>query len=255
MGSVGPVCGATLGVIVERVDMALADALATVVRATGDGNDVALTRTYELVDGLPARRGAVALGDSTGDHASLDWQPSTGVVHEHVAAPPRVVVGGAGDVACEVIRLATQLGWRTALVDPRPAFVEQTLTQARPGDVVRAWPDAALPQLELDARTACLAAAHDERIDLPFLTLALDSDAFYVGSIGSRVVQHERAGQLVEAVGADTATRHHGPAGLNLGGSSAADIALSVVAEMLATWNGRVGASLRDSAEPIRATH
>jgi xanthine dehydrogenase accessory factor len=265
LGSAGPVCGATLGVLVERVDAELASLLGECANEAAAGRGAACERRYGVrpapIDDAAApdrvtlvRRSARAC-DADGGRA-LEWEPAAGgdnLLVERAPAAPRVVVGGAGDIACELIRAAGALGWRTALVDPRGSFVEQTLAQVQPDEVIRAWPDAAFDELDGGPDDAFVAAAHEERIDLPFLVNALRTDAFYVASVGSRVVQHERAAQLAEAVGSSRAAHHRGPAGLNLGGMDAAEIALSILAEALATRNGRSGAPLRESAEPIGA--
>jgi len=120
--------------------------------------------------------------------------------------------------------------------------------------VLAVWPDdVAADELALDARCACVAAAHEERIDVPFLTRALTSPAFYIGSIGSRVVQFERHAALAQRVDEPTLARHHGPAGLSLGGADASEIALSILAEVVAVLNGRSGVPLCATDEPIRA--
>jgi xanthine dehydrogenase accessory factor len=187
------------------------------------------------------------------DGHEWSYGPDGGRRVEHVEPAPRLVVAGAGDVAAELLRHGRALGWRTTLLDPRAAFVEQTLRDAPADEVVAAWPDDAAEQLALDARCACVAAAHVGRIDEPFLELALQSPAFYVGSIGSRVVQRARTEALATRLDEAQVARHHGPAGLDLGGGDAAEIALSIIAEVVAASNGRTGGPLRSSPDPIRA--
>lgn len=110
------------------------------------------------------------------------------------------------------------------------------------------------PELEVDARTACVALAHESHHDEPFLALALASDASYVGAVGSRKVQQERRDALKErGVAEDAIERLHGPAGLDLGGGSAAEIALAIAAEVVATFHDRAGVSLATTSGPIRA--
>lgn len=266
LGSVGPVCGATLGVLVERVDASLAALLRRGVELPLHGEDALIARRYEIdeesaqsleSERFSLLRTAIDPGMATtllNGHGTLAWERSTTHVTlaELVPAAPRLVIGGAGDIACELVRAATAVGWRTAIVDPRAAFVEQTLTQVTPGEVIRQWPaEAFAGELTATRNDAFVAAAHEERIDIPFLANALQSEAFYVASVGSRVVQFERRAELEREVGVERAARHRGPAGLDIGGVDPAEIALSIMAEAVAVRHGRAAAPLRDTAGPI----
>jgi xanthine dehydrogenase accessory factor len=256
LGSVGPVCGATLGVLVERVDETLLAAMEAIVDGLGAGTASSWRRAYTRQGDALTR---IAAGPLSGAAApGIHLEGSTGgdlTVVEALAPPPRAVVAGAGDIASELLTILGAQGWRTALVDPRAAFADHTLTESQPDTVVREWPDAGvISALHVDGATACVAAAHDERIDHPFLRAALESDAFYVGAVGSRLVQHRRREALAaDGVPAERLARLRGPAGLDLGGGGAAQIALSIAAEMTATWNGRKGGALLESGGPIRA--
>ncbi|MBC7644945.1 MAG: XdhC family protein, partial [Thermoleophilia bacterium] len=258
LGEVGPVCGATLDVLIERVD---ADLLALLAASARPAREISTVRRWS-----PALRGLVRMMttslecdvDSGRARPSCDFTTSDGgslQFSEEIPPTPRLVVCGAGDVSAELIRAAQALGWRTTLIDPRTAFVAQTVLSAAPDQVFTAWPDDAANDgdLALDTRCACVAAAHETRIDVPFLTRALPSPAFYVGSIGSRVVQFERKAALAQLLDEEILARHHGPAGLSLGGGDASEIALSIIAEIVAVLNGRTGVPLRATDEPIRA--
>lgn len=253
MGSVGPVCGATLEVLVERVDGLLLSHLETATGNLLQGATVRIGRRYAIGD----ENTLVRVSCNSETAASSPRMPTctwlNNELWETIPPAPRLVIGGAGDVAVELIRVARQLGWRTVLVDPRKQFVDRTVACEEPDVVMTDWPADALAALDIDERTTCVATAHDEKLDTPFLIAALHSHAFYVGSIGSRVVQHERSKHLAESLDDAIIAKHHGPAGLNLGGSTAAEIALSIAAEITATWYGRSGSALRDSTDSIRA--
>lgn len=143
----------------------------------------------------------------------------------------RLVIIGAVHIAQSVIPMAQMAGYDVTVIDPRGAFA----TGARfPGIELHAeWPEDVLPKAGLDARTALLALTHDPKIDDPALHLALRSDVFYIGALGSKKTQASRAERLA-AAGFDAAAlgRIHGPIGLPIGAKGAPEIAISIMAEM-----------------------
>jgi xanthine dehydrogenase accessory factor len=145
--------------------------------------------------------------------------------------PLRLVVVGAVHIAQALVPMASLSGYDVTVVDPRRAFA----SDARfPGvDVRQDWPDEALEELQPDARTAVVTLTHDPKLDDPALDLALKSDAFYIGALGSRRTHAGRLERLRE-MGHDALAlaRIHGPAGLAIGAVSPAEIAISVMAEM-----------------------
>jgi xanthine dehydrogenase accessory factor len=143
----------------------------------------------------------------------------------------RLVIIGAVLIAQSVIPMAQAADYDVTVVDPRGAFA----TGARfPGVTLHTeWPDDILPKLGLDARTALLALTHDPKIDDPALNLALQSDLFYIGALGSKKTQSARVERLQAAgFGESDIARIHGPIGLNIGATGAAEIAISIMAEM-----------------------
>jgi len=145
--------------------------------------------------------------------------------------PLRLVIIGAVHIAQSVIPIAQQLGYDVTVIDPRGAFA----TGARfPGIQLHAeWPDEVIPRIGLDPRTALIALTHDPKIDDPSLDLALRSEAFYIGALGSKKTQSSRAQRLKDAGFSDEQlARIHGPIGLNIGAKGAPEIAVSIMAEM-----------------------
>jgi xanthine dehydrogenase accessory factor len=145
--------------------------------------------------------------------------------------PLRLVIIGAVHIAQSVIPIAQQLGYDVTVIDPRGAFA----TGARfPGISLHAeWPDEVIPKLGLDQRTALIALTHDPKIDDPALNLALKSDVFYIGALGSKKTQASRAQRLKDAGFTDEhLARIHGPIGVNIGAKGAPEIAVSIMAEM-----------------------
>jgi xanthine dehydrogenase accessory factor len=143
----------------------------------------------------------------------------------------RLVIIGAVLIAQGVIPIAEAAGYDVVVVDPRGAFA----TGARfPNVTLHAdWPDDVLPKLGLDGRTAIMALTHDPKIDDQALHLALKSNAFYIGALGSKKTQAARTERL-QAAGFSSAdmARIHGPIGLNIGAVGASEIAISIMAEM-----------------------
>ena len=153
------------------------------------------------------------------------------------AAPVRILVIGAVHIAQPLAALARVAGFATVVIDPRDDF-------ARPErfpdvEVVRRWPAEGLEQVGLDARCAVVALTHDPKLDDPALTAALESPAFYVGALGSRRTHAKRRARLAEAgVPAEQLDRIHAPVGLDLGGRAPQEIAVSILAEIVAVLRG-----------------
>ncbi len=145
--------------------------------------------------------------------------------------PLRVIIIGAVHIAQAVIPMAQAMGYDITVIDPRGAFA----TGARfPGVALHTeWPDDILPKLSLDQRTAMLALTHDPKIDDPALDAALKSELFYIGALGSKKTQDSRVERLQAKGFTDTQiARIHGPIGLAIGAKGAAEIAISIMAEM-----------------------
>jgi xanthine dehydrogenase accessory factor len=167
---------------------------------------------------------------------------SDGEVFINVFNPTvRLIIVGAVHVAQPLVPMALALGYDVVVVDPRSAFA----TEERFGSVkvLREWPDEALAKIGLDASTALIALTHDPKIDDPALKMVLGSDAFYVGALGSRKTHAKRTERLLQAgVAAADIERIHAPIGLNIGAEGAAEIAVSIIAEITAVRRGRGGA-------------
>ena len=150
----------------------------------------------------------------------------------------RLIVIGAGDLSRYLCQMALGLGFEVIVCDPRE---EQRASWSLAGVVVsQEMPDDMILRLQPDARTAVVALTHDPKLDDLALIDALQSDAFYVGAIGSRRNTEMRRQRLREHFGlSDTALQAlHGPAGLYIGSKTPAEIALSIMAEVVAVKNG-----------------
>lgn len=147
--------------------------------------------------------------------------------------PLRLLVVGAVHIAQALVPMAALAGYAVTVVDPRRGFA----TDARFPDValLDAWPDEAMSELAPDRRTAVVTLTHDPKLDDPALDVALRSEAFYIGALGSRRTHAARLERLSGlGHGPEALARIHGPAGLDIGAVSPAEIAISILAQMTA---------------------
>jgi xanthine dehydrogenase accessory factor len=148
------------------------------------------------------------------------------------------MVGGV-HIAIALASIARTLGYRTVIVDPRRVFGSpERFEQA--DELIEAWPEEAFSRIDLTGETAVSMLTHDPKIDDPALRIALASEAFYVGALGSRSTQAARRQRLQEAGLTDAQlSRLHGPIGLDIGAETPEEIALAIMAEVVAARRGR----------------
>jgi xanthine dehydrogenase accessory factor len=147
--------------------------------------------------------------------------------------PLRLLIVGAVHISQALAPMAALAGYAVTVIDPRRAFA----TDSRFPNVAlsSAWPDEAMAELKPDRRTAVVTLTHDPKLDDPALEAVLRSDAFYVGSLGSRKTHAARLGRLKTLGLDDTAlARIHGPVGLSINAESPAEIAVSILAQITA---------------------
>jgi xanthine dehydrogenase accessory factor len=127
--------------------------------------------------------------------------------------------------------MAHACGYTPTVIDPRGAFGS---ADRFPGEVILDdWPDEAMASLKPDARTAVVTLTHDPKLDDPAIIATLGTDAFYLGCLGSTRTHAKRVARLNDAGFDDTAiARIHAPVGLNIGGKSPAEIAVSIMAQI-----------------------
>lgn len=183
------------------------------------------------------------------DAGELMWAERSelrGELFIDVTAPaPRVLIFGAVEFANHLAHLARVTGWRPYVIDPRARFAtRERFPDAI--DVIVAWPEPALEQLGgIDRATYVAILTHDPKIDDEVLRLALSAEPAYIGAMGSKRAQAERRERLL-ALGVSEAdlARISAPIGLDLGALSAEEVALSIMAELVAVRYGREGARL-----------
>lgn len=251
--SVGLACGGSIEVFVNPLDPAVFDrakqaleaerpfALATVVRGpeAALGQELLVYEDGEVSGELPA--GLTSAAAEAARRALAEGAPRRANIAAEVElfadvnlpSPTLVIIGGV-HIAGPLTALAGTLGYRTVVVDPRKAFgTRERFPHA--DQLIQAWPDEALQRIRLTRSTAVAALTHDPKLDDPALKVALASEAFYVGALGSRRTQASRRKRLLaDGLSEAQLARLRGPIGLDIGARTPEEIALAVMAEVVA---------------------
>ncbi len=256
--SAGLACGGELDLLIERWDPVYESFMAEVEarRPVGLAVRMTLTEPRHLLRtaagqilgtlGDPALDAAV-LADLTaawpGPLAEKRRYPQ-GEVFLEVAAPlPTLLIFGATDIAVPLSRMALALGWEVVVSDARRAFLRPERFEG--AQIRLGWPQDMFSAEEMGTGWAVVVLFHDPKFDVPALSLALRSQAFYIGYLGSKRTQAERRGALQSmGFGEADLARIYGPVGLDLGGRETGAIALSILSEVMAVRNRREGGML-----------
>jgi xanthine dehydrogenase accessory factor len=197
--------------------------------ATGEAK---LVRPFEAEPGAAPEVVAAAREAALRDE-STKLEREGGALFLRVFNPPvSVIIVGAVHIAQSLAPMARLAGYEVVVVDPRRAFATEARFDGVP--LVREWPDEALARLGLGRRTALVTMTHDPKIDDPALAAALRSEAFYVGSLGSKKTQAARRERL-KGMGFTDAEldRIRGPVGLPIGARSPGEIAVSILSQLV----------------------
>lgn len=201
----------------------------TVVLATdlASGDERLIYPLEDTADPLKDEAAAAARADKSGVVETGEAKTFL-----HVFNPPlRLIIVGAVHIAQPLAKMAAMTGYDVTIIDPRAAFASE---ERFPGvATITEWPDDAMTTLAPDARTAIVTLTHDPKIDDPALEVALKSDAFYIGSLGSKKTHNARLHRLAKAGFSEAETaRINGPVGLAIGAKSPAEIAVAVLAQI-----------------------
>jgi xanthine dehydrogenase accessory factor len=280
--AVGLTCGGIIDVFVEPVDASTFGQLREVLASVRAHDPVAVAT---VVDG-PGRvgahlvvwpeRAAGSLGSRRLDDAVADdvrgmldhgatgilrigpdgerRQDELSVFVQSFSPPPRMLVFGAIDFAAAVARVGKFLGYRVTVCDARGVFA--TAKRFPDADeVVVEWPHRYLQNTPVDARTVICVLTHDPKFDVPLLEVALQTDAAYIGAMGSRRTHDDRLARLrEEGVPEESLARLASPIGLDIGARTPEETAVSIAAEIIAARWGGTGQRLTSTAGPIH-TH
>jgi xanthine dehydrogenase accessory factor len=175
------------------------------------------------IDRLFSREGGEALSLASGHRVFVD----------RILPPRRLVVIGATPIAVALVELASRVGYRVTVVDPREGLARPSLFPD--AELLVEWPAEALRELNVDAWTDIAVLAHDARLDIPALGAAVAAGCRYIGLLGGRRTQRVRREALLESgAPASGLARIRGPIGLDIGAVTPQEIAVSILAEMLA---------------------
>lgn len=230
--AVGLACGGRIRVLVEPVGGSMpVSILEKIVAAAGAQTPIAYvadlngeTRDLATPADFPNR--------FRSDRSGIEEDGSTFVAIHN--PPLRMIIVGAVHIAQHLVPMAHACGYTPTLIDPRGAFG----SDARfPGEDIRDdWPDEAMAALAPDARTAVVTLTHDPKLDDPAIIATLKTDAFYLGCLGSTRTHAKRVTRLNEAeFSAEEIARIRAPVGLDIGGKSPAEIAVSIMAQITET--------------------
>ena len=186
-----------------------------------------------------------------GRNQLLELEDGSRVFAEWYGPPPRLFVYGAVDTAEAMCQGAKLLGWHAIVADARAKFATRERIPSA-DELIVEWPQEAFAQVQPDHQTAIVVLTHDDKFDEPALIGALETEAFYVGALGSRRNQERRRERLLEAgVAEDALDRIMGPCGLDIGADTQEETALSILAEVLAVRGEREGGFLKNAKKRI----
>lgn len=240
-----------LNACLDRCEMVV---LATLVEGPGIGRQMLIWPRGETFGDLGSprlnQRAALLadqiIPDRQSARKSFRWEEDNLDVFFEVFPPPlELVIVGAVHVAISLIRLAGDLGYRTVVIDPRTAFA----TRERFADadaLISQWPQEALQEIHLHEASSLVVLSHDMKIDLPALEAGLRSRCSYLGALGSRKTHAKRVEALLQSgFSPEEIGRIHAPVGFDLGGRTAGEIALAIMAQIVAASHGRPTSSGR----------
>ena len=239
--AVGLACGGTIKVMIEPVGTGAGPDVETIIEmcaARAERRAIAYRVNLKSWERRLERPGHGGGTETVGRTESRIDGDEFVLVHN---PPLKLVVVGAVHIAQPLLRIARLAEFTTVLIDPRDSFA--TRDRFPDETVLDDWPDEALATVGLDSHTAVVTLTHDPKLDDPAIIAALKSEVFYLGCLGSRATHEKRVARLAEAGIPRTAIdqRIHAPVGLGIGASSPAEIAIAIMAEIVARLRGKEG--------------
>ncbi|MGW8249866.1 MAG: XdhC family protein [Anaerolineales bacterium] len=216
------------------------------------GRELLVSETGEAVGSLskdldPAARSAAEQALREGQPKSMDLETGTGeqvhvFINTILPAPTLIMVGGV-HIAVSLAAIAKAVGFQTIVIDPRRTFSSQERFP-HVDRLIQSWPQEAFEQIKLTRSTCVAMLTHDPKIDDPALKIVLDSPVFYIGALGSRKTHQSRRQRLLaDGLTEDQLKRIQGPIGLDIGAKTPEEIALSIMAEIVAVRRGQSAGS------------
>jgi xanthine dehydrogenase accessory factor len=253
---VGLACGGSIDIFVKPLDKEFfkslrsvlvkesAAVLVTVVRGSdhllghemliGEDGRIAGTISNDLNEqALNLAQETLAQGESR----RVMLNENTEVFMEAVLPPSTLIAVGGVHITIALMALAKTLGYRTVVIDPRSAFGNEDRFP-NVDQLIPLWPDEAFQQVPITRATAIAMLTHDPKLDDPALKIALPSQAFYIGALGSKTTQAKRRQRLLDdGLTEEQLNRLHGPIGIEIGAGTPEEIAMSIMAEVVAARN------------------
>jgi xanthine dehydrogenase accessory factor len=281
-GTVGLMCGGTVHIFLDELGAEAGPTELAALQAHAEGREVAIATALdgdaagarlaiiddrvvgslggpELLDRNVAREARGLLAEARtalrrfgADGATLgDERP----VHIRAyARSPKMIIVGAIDFSAAIAPFAAQIGYAVTICDARDRFARSNRFSSV-GEVRIGWPQELMREVTLGPRDVVLVFTHDPKFDEPALLAALQTDAGYIGALGSRQTTADREQRLRRAGATDAdLSRIHAPCGLDIGSRTAEETAISVLAEIISTRAQRAAAPLRDTRGPIRGS-
>lgn len=240
-------------------------AVATVIEGPALGSKIAVSpEDYEGTAGnadldraiVEAARGLLEGGRTSTVHFGPTGQrrmEDVSVFIQSFAPPPKMYVFGAIDFASAVARIGKFMGYRVTVCDARPVFATRERFPSA-DEVIVAWPDEFLKTAEVDKRSVICVLTHDPKFDVPVLKEALNTEAGYIGAMGSRRTHDNRTARLKEEGVTDEAlARISSPIGLDIGSRTPEETAVAIAGEIVALHTGHPGGRLAERSGPIHA--
>ena len=253
--SVGLACGGSIDIFVENLDLHSFEKVQRLISEERSGSVTTIVR------GPVGILGQKAVVDATGEAAS-DMAPDleervieaataakqanmialdaeTTIFVDLIQPSPTLVAVGGGEIALSLTKMARLLGYNTVVIDPRRVFASEDRFP-HVDQLIQKWPRSAFAGIELTPDTAVALLTHDPKIDDPSLKILLDRDVFYIGALGSRKTHARRSKRLAEmGFSKDQIGRICAPIGLDIGAVNPQEIAVAIMAEIVAARHGR----------------
>ena len=255
---VGLACGGSIDIFVNPLDEIFFEKLrsvieeeqqavvATVIRGSDEimGRKILFSESGEISGDIPAhlQTKVLELANETlrsGDSRRAMIDDSTEIFLEFISPPPMLIAVGGVHIAVALMSLAKTLGYRTVVIDPRSVWGNaERFPNA--DQLIQAWPDEAFKQIKITRSTAIAMLTHDPKLDDPAVKIALNSPAFYVGALGSKTTNAKRRERLLnDGLTEEQFSRLHSPIVMDIRAGTPEEIALAIMAEVVAAYRKR----------------
>jgi xanthine dehydrogenase accessory factor len=231
-------CGGTIKIFLESLNQTDAAYLDAILAARRSRTTLAVltnlaTGARQILESSSVREEPVTEALNSGESRVLDL--ANGQVFLHVLRPAvRIIAVGATHIGQVLADLAERIGYDVVIIDPRTAFANEERLGST--SILTGWPESSFKTLALDNRTAVIALTHAAHLDDEALAEALRSDCLYIGALGSKKTHGKRIERLrAQGVGDDDLARIRAPVGLSIGAKGPAEIAVSILAEIIKT--------------------